>query len=471
MDFEVLDKHQKQYPHFDAPLSKIELQNIANSPKRVAENAFFPLIQYDKSYQPFRDKLKKPDKKRRPIRYASRRDSIIFSKYRSLLSDRYEDELFKRNISNVPIAYRKIPLDSNSNGGKCNIHFAKDLFDEIKCKDKCTVFALDISQFFESIDHQRLYQVWCDLLGVQNLPDDHLSVFEAVTQYAYVYRTEVYRRLGFISEHTLQNGKTVSKYDRKYIDMPKQLCTPSEFRKKIAGGKPELCSLIKKNSNSYGIPQGVPMSDLLANAYLLDFDDELSKFVKARNGKYWRYSDDIAIVLEGDSKANSDVTKYVSELIKNYGTQLKLKEEKSLIVEFDLTSGVNHEKGIEYLGFRFDGKNVYIRNCTLSNFYRKLKKSIKWQARNHVARYAGKDLEWLLKNFNYNKFEKKFGRVENFERYVGVRNWTFWTYVKRATACFGDQGKPIINQVGNYRKFYRRELEAEIRKQLSKNIS
>ena len=469
MDFEVLDKHQKQYSHFDAPLSKIELEKIANSPKRVANNAFFPLIRYEKSYQPFRGKRKRPNKKRRPIRYASRRDSIIFSKYRSLLSEKYEDELLKRNISNIPIAYRKIPLDSNSSRGKCNIHFAKDLFDEIKCKEKCTVFALDIRQFFESIDHQRLYRVWCDLLGVENLPDDHLAVFKAVTQYAYVCRREVYERLGYISEHTLQNGNTVPKYEKKYKDMPKQLCTPSEFRQKIAGGSPEFSSLIKKNSESYGIPQGIPMSDLLANAYLLDFDSELSKFVKARNGKYWRYSDDIAIVLPGDTHANGDVEESVSGLIKKYGTQLKIKEQKSLIVDFDLNSGVVHQVGIEYLGFRFDGKNVYLRNSTLSNFYRKLKKSIKWQARNHVARYAGKDLEWLLKNFSYCKFEKKFGRVENFERYSDVRNWTFWTYVKRAAACFGDQGRPIIKQGGNYRKFIRKELEIQIRKQLKKN--
>ena len=466
MHFEVLDKHQKRYPHFDKPLSKNELEKIVNDPKRVAKNAFFPLIQYEKQYQPFRSKPSKPSKKIRKIRYASRRDSIIFSAYRHLLSDKYEKRLIELGIEDIPIAYRRIPLHKNSTRGKCNFDFANDLFTEIKLIKRCTVFALDISSFFESIDHKRLYQVWCDLIDVDNLPEDHLSVYKAVTRYAFVDRTDVYKRLGIIEDCTSLSGITKSKYLKKFKEMPVQLCTPLEFRQKIAGGIPEFSSLIQTNPNCYGIPQGAPISDLLANSYLLDFDVELAKIIEQRGGRYWRYSDDIAILLPGNKEANSEIEDIVSNLIKEYGSELKIKKEKTIIEQFDISSGVKQTNGIEYLGFRFDGEYVYLRNSTLSNFYRKIKKAAKKQARVYVARYTGKDQEWLLNNFDYSQFEKKFGRVKNFDKNFDRKNWTFWTYVKRASNCFGENGRPILKQVRNYRTILKMTVESEIKKQL-----
>ena len=140
-------------------------------------------------------------------------------------------------IQECPIAYRKIPLTGTAGPGKCNINFARDAFDRIRAMGPCVVVALDISSYFESLDHGLLYRLWCRLIGATDLPPDHNAVFRAITNYAVVDRDKVYERLGFIGLKK-KNGKTVRGYLRSYNEMPTQLCTTQEFRQKIAGGRP-----------------------------------------------------------------------------------------------------------------------------------------------------------------------------------------------------------------------------------------
>ncbi|MEQ9567367.1 MAG: hypothetical protein RLN85_16390, partial [Pseudomonadales bacterium] len=242
-----------------------ELNAIVTDPERVRKNAFLPLIQFVQRYQPFRDEGEKPKKKERIIRYASRRDSAIFTYYRTILAHEYEQRLIELGISDIPTAYRKIPIANGVTGGKCNIDFAVDFVRAIQSFDHCMVFALDISKYFESIDHARLYKCWCELINVDKLPPDHVAVFKAVTKYHFVDKISAYERLGFFGAKTRKNGKTAPGYLVPPNRMPMQLCTPAEFREKVA-------ELIEQNTNKHGIPQGAPISDLLANLYLLDFD-------------------------------------------------------------------------------------------------------------------------------------------------------------------------------------------------------
>ena len=477
MDFQILERHLKKYPHFDQRIGEEELLAIVTDPERVATNAFLPFIQYTKKYQPFRDKIEKPKKKERLIRYASRRDSVIFAYYRHVLSFQYEERLASLGIQGVPTAYRKIPLDGPSSAGKCNIDFANDLFTEIRTHKQCTVITLDIRKYFESIDHKRLYNVWCDLLGVGRLSSDHLAVFKAITRYSFVERTAAYERLGFIGEKIRPDGSASHGYLRSFKKMPKQLCTPLEFRRKIAGADVEYDSLINRNMNSHGIPQGAPMSDLLANAYLLEFDVAVADFAKALGGQYWRYSDDIVLVLPGGGEVGTNAETYVSNLVQTFGDELHIKSSKTAIGRFTASgnskfsyerlSGAKGRDGIEYLGFRFDGNMVYLRNSTLSNFYRKITRRARKQAQKHVARYDGKDEDWLLNKFDFQAFEKKFGRVRDFESVSKKKSWTFWTYASRASDRFGKCGQTILKQVKGYRDYIRRAVQDEIRCQLA----
>jgi len=171
MDIDFSASDLKHYPHFDRRLSVDEAKKIISDPSRVASNKFYPFFLYTQKWQPFRNpenKGQKPDPKTRPIRYSSRRDAYIFTHYRRLLAREYESKLLELGIENCPIAYRKIKKLGGS--GKCNIDFAKDAFDEIEKQKDCVAVALDIKSYFESLNHEKIKQIWCQLLDVEKLP-------------------------------------------------------------------------------------------------------------------------------------------------------------------------------------------------------------------------------------------------------------------------------------------------------------
>lgn len=57
------------------------------------------------------------------------------------MSDNYEKFLLKKVISESVLAFRKLPNSPN------NIHFAKNVFDEIEQRQNCSVLCLDIKNF------------------------------------------------------------------------------------------------------------------------------------------------------------------------------------------------------------------------------------------------------------------------------------------------------------------------------------
>ena len=461
--FSIENKDLKNYPHFDAPLSKKEIRQIVSNPRRVAENRFYPLISYSQEWQPYRSSVGgKPDKKKRPIRYASRRDAYIYAYYRKILLESYEAKLDELGISNCPIAYRQLAKDAHSESGKCNIDFAKDAFDEVKSLKECVAVALDIKGYFENLDHKKIKALWEELLSVKELPSDHYTVFRNITKYSFVDRKEVYRRLGYLAKKS-ENGREIERYTVSFEDMPKQLCSPEDFRRKICGGDTKTPSLVQKNLNDFGIPQGAPISDLIANFYLIYFDKAVYDYVQARGGRYMRYSDDILLILPGDEKVADEARQFVNSEIKKYGSQLKIKDEKTCIVKFKQVAGklaFEHidgpqgRNGLEYLGFRFNGKKVYVRDSTISRFYRKVAIGARREAYKHAESRGAADVADLSKSFNYTLLSQRFTRVKRTD-FLGddVRTWTFWTYLKRAAKAFGDDGSEILKQASGFKRF------------------
>ncbi len=460
----------KHYPHFDAPLKLSEIRSIVNDPNRVAQNAFFPLIEYEKKWQPFRNpkNAKKPQAKTRKIRYAARRDAYIYAKYRRILSPLYEKKLNSLNISDVSIAYRKIA--SPSGKGKCNIDFAKDVFDFVENCRICYVITLDISKFFESLDHVRIKKIWCDLLGVSELPKDHAAVFKSITEYRWVDRDELYERLGFFGTKTAKNGTTRRGFLTPFLKMPKQLCTPTEFRTLVAGRGTQP-TIIKPNTKPFGIPQGTPISDLIANLYMMEFDSLIKDISERYQGFACRYSDDILLVVQTHSDFEAS---FVEESIRNeitkFGDQLVIKEEKSSIHKFEIIDGIRHfhhiagsgKNGLEYLGFRFDGNNVYLRDSTVSNLKRKMTFSARIRAQKHKKRYSNRSNQELVSTFNFDDLFQSFMRVEDFDSSTSVKSWTFWTYAKRAADTFGTRGSRILKQIRHLKSDGRRVVETTI---------
>ena len=333
-EFSLSNADLKHYPHFDAPISLEEIERLVTDPTRVAANSFYPFFLYHEEWQPFRsaEDAAKPDKKTRPIRYGARRDAYIFAHYRRKLAVLYEQRLADMGIAECPIAYRQIPKPG-SNGGKCNIDFAKDAFDEIDRLGDCVAVALDIKGYFENLCHKRIKRIWCDLLGARELPADHYAVFKNITRYRFVDQKVVYRRLGFLG---LVNRGSFERegYTVPYRDMPKKLCSNEEFKAKICRDDPAYPSLIQRNERPHGVPQGAPISDLIANFYLMDFDAKMNAYAREHGGVYMRYSDDILMIVPGGEAEATAATKFATDEIRHHGDELIIKEAKTCVVRF-----------------------------------------------------------------------------------------------------------------------------------------
>lgn len=243
------------------------------------------------------------------------------------------------------------------------------------------------------------------------------------------------------------------------------------FAKKIAGGDGRR-SLVHKNFKPYGIPQGAPISDLLANLYLLDFDVLVAGWIETLGGSYFRYSDDILVVVPGDAAAALDIMNRIRNAIGQFGSKLVIKEEKSSAFVFTKTSkfqtfkllhGNQGQNGLEYLGFRFDGRSVYIRDSTLSNLYRKITRAARYEANSLARRYRNKDVAQLQTLFDYDRLIERFGKVRDFgELQAEYRNWTFWTYARRAGKVFEKLGTPIFHQLKKHQSNIRRRADLEL---------
>ena len=478
-DFDFTAKDLKHYPHFDAPLTFRDIRDLVTNTDRVATNSFFPFFLYEESWQPFRSAgAAKPDKKRRPIRYGARRDAYIFAFYRRKLSRLYEARLRALGIQDCPIAYRQVSKPGRGSG-KCNIDFAKDAFDEIDRLGDCVAVALDIKGYFENLDHRRIKQIWCDLLGVAELPSDHYAVFKNITKYHFVDQRATFRRLGYFGLRE-RNGEMLDGFLRPYSDMPKQLCSNADFRAKICGGDPAYLSLIQKNDKPYGVPQGAPISDLIANFYLIDFDVVMADYVRTRGGRYMRYSDDILLILPGGaSEASAAVAFAVAEMC-NHGPELRIKEGKTCVALFERVAGglrFQHlpqrpdepaKNGFEYLGFRYDGRNVYVRDSTISRFFGKVAGAAKRDGRRHVEANSMMDAGDLIRTFDFSLFSQRFSRVKKSNLTDDYRSWTFYSYLKRSAETFGHKGERIFKQARGFDEFMKARVASAIVSGVSK---
>lgn len=469
--WQLTKRDLKKYPHFDPELGVKEAMALATDPLRVARHEFYPFMLYEQRWTRFAIKGERGDVKTRPIRYAARSDAYIFSYYRHLLSCRYETELTNLGLGDSIIAYRRI-ANPPGKRGKCNINFVYDAIQKIRGLGDCCVVALDISSYFKSLDHARLKAIWSRLMGVSRLPDDQFRVFEAVTHYSVVDKQAVYTRLGHFGEkRRTKSGKAINGYLTPHDKIPRQLCTGFDFRQKICGGNGQK-SLIRQNHKSYGIPQGSAISDVLANLYLIDFDKSVCEWAQTAGGAYYRYSDDILIIMPGGEPEGVKMMTDVSSFIRGFGSHLTVKDNKSSVFVFtrqgdrqrvSLAAGKKGRNGLEYLGFRYDGQCIFIRDATISGLRRKVVRAARREANALARRYPDKNALQLKSLFNYERLIKKFGRVEDFgEKQHDYRNWTFWSYASRASEVFGPLGRRISRQLRHYPYTVRRRADTEI---------
>lgn len=344
----------------------------------VPSHPFLPFLREDQRVRKFRSKAlqtsegnERPHDKRfstiknRPIMYASHLDACVYSLYSHSLGVSYEQLVSRSKLSNNVLAYRPVPL-LGTGRNKSNIDFAKELYEKIKNFDGDTgILLLDISGFFDNLNHRRLYEKWCRTLDEETLSADHNAIYKNITSFRYVFTSEAYKALG-LDKKALEKLRQ----DRKAV-----LCNPADFNSKIKKKK-----LIHKNKSGRGIPQGSPMSGLLANIYMIDFDIKVKSLVESMGGHYARYSDDIAILI--DPHNLTIVYKAIQALIVDEGLKISTKKTDCFIYQqtpgifvntiraLEPTVTLNLKRYPQYLGFVFTEKDIHVRGNTLARRFR-----------------------------------------------------------------------------------------------------
>lgn len=376
------------YLHFDGRvrLSAVDGSNkhhpayhILSSTEKISQHKFHPFLREDQRLRKYRDKkpiakdgtVRKHTQqhatiKNRPIMYASHLDACIYSMYSSCIGTQYEKRLETLGLENQVLAYRPITLGETGRN-KSNIDLAKELYERIiNAEQDVGILLLDISGFFDNLSHDKLLARWLDITGSgATLPKDQQAIYTNITSFRYVFTDIAYTALGLSSEKIKELHK-----DRKAI-----LCTPREFNEKIKKGRH-----IHKNVTGRGIPQGSPISGLLANIYMLNFDIEMKKITEDLGGYYGRYSDDIVALVPPENLA--DVYEAAKRLIENDSLKISSKKTECFVYQksddlftnrikdIEPSSSLNLKTYPQYLGFMFTEDGMYIRGNTLARRFR-----------------------------------------------------------------------------------------------------
>lgn len=311
----------------------------------------------------------------RPIMYATHIDSNIYSYYsHKIIQPRYEAYL-KRNpvLDSCITAYRQIKSEDGVRF-KYNVDFAKDVFDEIKLRGDCAVLAFDIKNFFPSLNHQQLKKIWSIILGTKSLPKDHYALFKSVTNYSYfIYDDLRQGPKGNLNEKKIARLKNKNKFQlfEDYSDFKESQIQVYKNQKKHEG-------------TISGIPQGLPISAMLANIYMLPFDENLvQKLVGPKACFYRRYSDDLIIICkpndidEVEKVTLNEIKKIKLSISPAKTEKFRFKNENGRLECFKIKNEqLVPNSYLQYLGFDFYGYRTLIKAANISRFYREMKESI-----------------------------------------------------------------------------------------------
>lgn len=406
----TIEHSKKRYAHFDWRTDISQQRQYISAPLKVAKHGFYPLIHYIKSTVKYKKGSGKRSKNR-DICYAAHIDRCIYQYYSFLLNEHYNVRVRADGISESAVAYR-------TDLGENTIHFSKRVFDFIKRNSSAYIMIGDFTGFFDNLDHEYLKQQWCSLLGVNRLPPDHFAVYKNITAYSTMELSDLIRL----------NNLEDTKAGRKKLNSMARVLTPKQLK--------ENRSLIKKHTEPYGIPQGSPISGILANVYMLAVDKLVNDAVRDLNGMYIRYSDDFMIVLPDAAENNvSESLKKIAGIYK-HAPQLKLEESKTQFFYYESGKLTNCSKAfyenaddgkrvINFLGFTFDGQTVRIRGKTVSKYYYRMYR----KAYNIVKMggYTPKGKRISCENL-YMAYSRKGSKMGN---------GNFLTYVNRASAEYG----------------------------------
>lgn len=468
----------KGYPHIGIPPKYQErykwIQPYITNPDKITRHAFLPFIHKTSKVRRFRkfycklngklvvksedgkQKNRTRDAKSRELYYASHLDSLIFSYYAKKLGELYEQKIIKLKIPNVATAYRTIPCTKKKQKGKnkCNIDFANDVFEFIHAypNNEFVAITFDIKGFFDELNHHKLKEKWLELLKTEEqnenqqdflkndkLPPDHFNIYKNITRYAYVDIIDLFETFKnqIITQRKNKDGihgprkkKKVTKIRFLRNQDAVAFCSKKDFlniKDKLVRNKRYIKKDGKTITRNFGIPQGSPISSVLANIYMLDFDKKINDFIKSIGGLYRRYSDDMVVVVPFESK--TEIINLMSSSIEE--SCLQIQPEKTQIFHFkreqerlkcgqEFKESINWNKNLIYLGFEYDGETVFLKSASLSGYYRKMKRHI----------YRSKFFSQHIRNKTRGTIFKR--RIFKKFTYIGANRRRVWKFDEKS---------------------------------------
>jgi hypothetical protein len=403
----------KGYSHIGLPMkvrNRDWVEKYVSDKSKVAVHGFLPFIHRATKVRKFRretchdgtrSELRKPGEKTRELYYASHLDSCIYGYYAEVISSHYEAKLTFHSISDCVTAYRKIRLDPANllSRNKSNVDFANDVFSYIKnhSSKKLIAITFDIKSFFDTLNHKKLKQAWRFVINSgANLPSDHYNVYSNITKFSFVEERDLFNEFKdaiWVERNATRKTKKVS--NRKFLRNQRSLafCLEKDLellrsKKYVKSNKREIDEYGNLKIRTKGIPQGSPISSLLANIYMFEFDCDANAFLTSRNGIYRRYSDDMVAICTPDYE--TEVIEFFEKKINEF--DLEIQKQKTQVFHFirkeangkfecwekNLNTGkLNNNTRFEYLGFQFDGFYTLLKSSSIASFYRKMKRSIK----------------------------------------------------------------------------------------------
>ncbi|MDX2306311.1 MAG: reverse transcriptase domain-containing protein [Microscillaceae bacterium] len=492
----------KHYPHIGYPLTskdKKKMCSYVKNKNKISTHSFLPFIhkvikkrRFRKSYDEVGNLLNdgkrvvlKP--KERDIFYASHLDSCVFSYYGYLLGKKYEKSLEKKDLVEIVTAYRRVPIFENGKlvRNKCNIDFANDIFNFIRQNQDKELITLtfDIKNFFDSLDHEILKKAWCNVLNQSKLDDDHYNVYRNITKFSFVEEKDLFN---LFKDKIIVKTKTgsirkkkVSKLKYMYSQNAIAFCERKDIhiiRKK---------SLIRNNKyfesklRNFGICQGSSISPILANIYMLEFDEFLNSELKKMAGLYRRYSDDMVIVCAKENKTN--IISLVKDNLRDLA-KLEIQDQKTQAFHFykendrlvclqefnEIINSNSKKRNFEYLGFSFDGEKAWLKTSTLAKFYRKMKLNVR--RGKYYSKVINNDTRGqifkrrIYKKFSYVgarryfKYERVKGTTDQWRKSSYKYNWgNFITYAKLAINTLKNNG--IRSQIKRHWKILNDQIK------------
>lgn len=409
----------RRYLHFDESIRPGNALKLVNSPARVSKWEFLPVLRT----LVVTEKVKRqpggillPSEKERPICYAAHHDAALYEYYARVLNTKYEALLKGSDLSECVTAFR-------GGLGKCNIHFASEAFTEIASRKSCVALAFDIKGFFDSLDHMILKDMWAKTLGEKKLPEDHYRVFRSVTKYSFVARDRIYARLGISKHNPRAHGR-------------KRICSASDFRNIVRDE-----GFIQVHPDTFGIPQGLPISAVLSNIYLFNFDEEIAALCKTLNARYYRYCDDILVV--APTTAELKIRDAINCAIGK--AKLEIQPAKTTIHQF-VSGKITKGRPLQYLGFTFDGNKTLLRNAGITRYYARMRAAVR-----------------LAHNTRKSSDESQSGKSpirtkKLFSKYTYLGKKTYISYALRSAALLGE------DSIKHQMKPHWRKIRAEIKK-------